>query len=252
MSLARSLVFFLWLIVLLVPFASGLLLTSVFVRGERLYRWFAVPWLRGVMLGARWICGVKVAVRGRENLEAALRAKRVVLVAKHQSALETLALPVLMPRPLSYVFKRELLAVPFFGWALGRLSMVWIDRSKRTEAWTRVARQGAELMDSGHWVIMFPEGTRVDRGAVGLYKTGASRLAVATDALMIPIAIASARCWPPRSFWLKPGTVDFSIGPPVRVEQQSPEGLMDELKAWIETEMQQIDPPAYAPTQEAA
>jgi len=245
-SLLRSMIFFLWLVILLIPFATGLLLTSVFVRGDPLYRWYARPWLSAVMSGARWICGVRTELQGMQHLEAALQAQRVVLVAKHQSALETLALPVLMPRPLSYVFKRELLAVPFFGWALGRLSMVWIDRSKRSEAWNRVANQGAELMDSGHWVIMFPEGTRVARGEVGAYKTGATRLAVTTDAVVVPIAIASARCWPRRSFWLKPGIVTFSVGPPMAAAGHTPEGLMGEVQDWIEAEMRCIDAPAYA------
>jgi 1-acyl-sn-glycerol-3-phosphate acyltransferase len=251
-SLVRSLVFFLWLVFWLIPFASGLVLTSLFVRGEPLYRWFAVPWLRSVLLGARWICGVRMQVTGTQHLKQALQADRVILVAKHQSALETLALPVLMPRPLSYVFKRELLAVPFFGWALARLNMVWIDRSKRSEAWARVARQGAELMDSGHWVIMFPEGTRVERGAIGAYKTGATRLAVSTNALLVPIAIASARCWPRRSFWLKPGVVDVSVGPPMRVDTDDPDVLMQRVQTWIEGEMRRIDASAYDVTQDVA
>jgi len=244
-SLIRSLVFFAWLVLLLIPLAVGLVVTSIFVRGDKLYYWYAVPWLRGVLLGARWICGVRIHLQGSEHLQAALVAPRVLLVAKHQSALETLALPVLMPRPLSYVFKRELLRLPFFGWALGRLSMIWIDRSKRSEAWARVAHQGAALMDTGHWVIMFPEGTRVDRGEIGAYKTGATRLATATEALVVPIAIASARCWPRRTFWLRPGVVDFSVGPPMPAEGREPEALMRDLQAWIEQEMRRIDPTAY-------
>ena len=85
----------------------------------------------------------------------------VVLLPKHQSTWETFAFPALMPHPLCYVFKRELLYVPFFGWAMGRLDMIHIDRSKRTEAWNRVAEQGRRFMAQGNWVIMFPEGTRI-------------------------------------------------------------------------------------------
>jgi 1-acyl-sn-glycerol-3-phosphate acyltransferase len=244
-TLIRSLLFFAWLVLLLIPLALALVLTSIVVRGDRLYYWYARPWLSGVVAGARWICGVRIEVQGQHYLQAALAAPRVLLVAKHQSALETLALPVLMPRPLSYVFKRELLRLPFFGWALARLDMIWIDRSKRSEAWARVASQGAALMDTGHWVIMFPEGTRVDRGTAGAYKTGATRLATATDALVVPIAIASARCWPRRTFWLRPGLVEFSVGPPIPAEGREPAELMQELELWIEAEMRRIDPDAY-------
>ena len=68
--------------------------------------------------------------------------------------------------------------IPFFGWAMGRLDMIHIDRSKRAEAWAKVAEQGKRAAcSSGHWVIMFPEGTRTPRGSQGAYKAGASRLA---------------------------------------------------------------------------
>ena len=70
------------------------------------------------------------------------------------------------------------------------------EKAKRAEAWNKVAEQGRELMSKGVWIIMFPEGTRTERGDQGVYKTGASRLAIATGASIIPIAVTSARCWP--------------------------------------------------------
>ena len=85
-----------------------------------------------------------------------------------------------MPQPLCYVFKRELLFIPFFGWAMARMDMIHIDRSKRAEAWTKVAEQGRRYMAQGNWVIMFPEGTRTPRGSQGKYKVGGTRLAVET------------------------------------------------------------------------
>src|SRR5512145_1962428 len=102
---------------------------------------------------------------------------RIILCPKHLSTWETFAFPTLMPHPLAYVFKRELLLIPFFGWAMARLDMIHIDRSKRAQAWNKVAAQGRRLMDQGTWVIMFPEGTRTARGGQGSYKSGAARLA---------------------------------------------------------------------------
>ena len=93
-------------------------------------------------------------------------------VSKHQSTWETFFLASRMPHPLAYVFKRELLFIPFFGWAMACLNMIHIDRSARGEAWSKVAVLGEQLMDRGKWVIMFPEGTRSERGASGTYKTG--------------------------------------------------------------------------------
>jgi 1-acyl-sn-glycerol-3-phosphate acyltransferase len=152
-----------------------------------------------------------------------------------------------MPHPLAYVFKRELLYIPFFGWAMARLDMVHIDRSKRAEAWNRVAAQGAKVMARGHWIIMFPEGTRIARGRAGTYKSGGTRLAVATGRPVVPIAVNSARCWPRKSFLLKPGVVDVVIGKPIASVGREADELMREVEAWIEGEMRRLDPEAYAP-----
>jgi 1-acyl-sn-glycerol-3-phosphate acyltransferase len=100
-------------------------------------------------------------------------------------------------------------------------------------------------MARGKWVIMFPEGTRSERGKQGVYKTGASRLAIATGASLIPIAVSSGRCWPRRSFWLIPGRIDVSIGAPIDTAGHGPESLMRVAEDWIEAEMRRIDPEAY-------
>jgi 1-acyl-sn-glycerol-3-phosphate acyltransferase len=128
---------------------------------------------------------------------------------------------------------------------MGCLNMVHIDRSKRSEAWAKVAEQGLELMDQGKWIIMFPEGTRTERGTKGAYKVGASRLAVATGACVIPIAVTSARCWPRRSFSFIPGIIDVSIGQPVYADGREPGELMEEIERWIEAEMRRLDAEAY-------
>lgn len=100
-------------------------------------------------------------------------------------------------------------------------------------------------MDRGKWVIMFPEGTRTERGSKGSYKTGATRLAVTTGAYVIPVAVTSGRCWPRRSFSFIPGTIDVSVGEPVSAEGREPGELMDEIERWIEAEMRRLDPEAY-------
>ena len=243
---ARSAVFVLWLAVTVVPWATGALLLSIFVRGTRLY-WPTMYWLRLAVGGARVICGVRWRGQGMQNLPTAAQAQSaVVLAAKHQSTWETFALPGLMPHPLAYVFKRELLYIPFFGWAMGRLDMIHIDRSKRAEAWNKVAAQGRQLFDQGIWVIMFPEGTRTPRGSQGVYKAGASRLAVSAGVPIVPIAASSAKCWPRKSFMLRPGVIDVSIGPPIATVGREPDELMREVEQWIETEMRRLDPEAYA------
>jgi 1-acyl-sn-glycerol-3-phosphate acyltransferase len=252
LALLRSLVFLLWMGITVVPYAIAVLLASIVQRGAPLY-WMCVAWLRLVIVGARVICGVQYRVQGMEHVPSAASERAAVILApKHQSTWETFALPVLMPHPLAYVFKKELLQIPFFGWAMGRLDMIHIDRSKRAEAWAKVAEQGRRLMDEGVWVIMFPEGTRTPRGSQGAYKSGATRLAVTTGTPVVPIAVTSARCWPRRSFLLRPGTIDISIGRPIDSRGRDPDELMREIERWIEAEMRRLDPEAYAGGQPSA
>ena len=241
LNTVRSALFVLFLAVTVIPWALAVLLVSIFARGNVVY-WMCVGWLRTAIWGAKVICGVHARLHGFEHLPDS----PVVLLPKHQSTWETFAFPGLMPHPLCYVFKRELLYIPFFGWAMARMDMIHIDRSKRTEAWNLVAEQGRRFMDKGHWVIMFPEGTRGPRGGKGTYKGGGTRLAIATGRPVLPVAVTSARCWPRKSFVLRPGVIDVSVGRPIASEGRQPDELMREVEAWIEAEMRRLDPDAYA------
>jgi len=236
----RSALYFLFLVVTIVPWATVAVIYSIFVRGARLY-WVCAGWLRVAIWGARVICGVNYRVQGRENLPD----EPVVMLPKHQSAWETFAFPALMPHPLCYVFKRELLYIPFFGWAMARMDLIHIDRSKRADAWTKVAEQGRRFMAQGNWVIMFPEGTRAPRGGQGKYKSGGTRLAIETGHPVLPVAVTSARCWPRKSFVLRPGVIDVSIGKPISSTGRDADGLMREVETWVEAEMRRLDPEAY-------
>jgi 1-acyl-sn-glycerol-3-phosphate acyltransferase len=241
----RALLFLAWLTVTVIPWALAVLLASVFVRGDPIY-WMCAGWLRVAIWGARTICGVRWRVQGMEHLPPADRLSPVILLSKHQSTWETFAYPTLMSHPLAYVFKRELLYIPFFGWAMGRIDMIHIDRSKRTAAFHKVTEQGRRILAHGSWIIMFPEGTRTARGSQGIYKSGGTRLALATGAPVVPIAVTSARCWPRKSFRLRPGVIDISIGQPIAVEGREADDLMREVETWIEAEMRRLDPEAYA------
>lgn len=245
MNVIRSLLVFAWMVLTIIPVGLSLVIGSAFLREERLWWWFAVPWLRGVIAAARTLGGVDYRVYGEENLPAADDRRRLILCPKHQSTWETFYFPSMTSHQLAYVFKQELLRIPIFGWCIGRLGMIHIDRSNRAEAWTKVADQGRELMDRGKWLIMFPEGTRTERGRKGVYKSGATRLAVATGASVVPIAVTSGRCWPRRSFSFVPGTIEVSIGQPVSAEGREPGELMDEIERWIEKEMRRLDADAY-------
>jgi 1-acyl-sn-glycerol-3-phosphate acyltransferase len=245
LSALRSAIFIAWMAVTVVPWALAVLVASLFLRGERIY-WMCTGWLRTAMWGCRVFCGVQPRVHGMDNLPPADKLSPVILLSKHQSTWETFTYPTIMSHPLAYVFKRELLYIPFFGWAMARMDMIHIDRSKRAEAFSRVVEQGQRILGNGSWIIMFPEGTRIPRGQQGTYKSGGARLAVDTNTPVVPIAVSSAKCWPRKTFLVRPGVVDVSIGKPIAVTGRKPDEVMREVQAWIEAEMRRLDPEAYA------
>lgn len=239
----RSVLHMLWMLVTVIPWGIIMVVASSWIGGTALW-WMAVRWLRWAINGARLLLGIEVRINGMENLPDGATSPAILLV-KHQSTFETFLLPTLMPHPLAYVFKKELLHVPFFGWAMGRLDMIHIDRQQRTQAFGKVVAQGKKLLARGTWIIMFPEGTRISRGHKGVYKSGGTRLAIETGAPVIPIAVTSAKCWPRKAFIKMPGTVDVSIGTPIPSAGRKPDELMREVEAWIEAEMHRLDPQAY-------
>ena len=246
MTLIRSVLHMFWIALTVVPWTLAVLLTSL-VAPRTTAWWVAVHWFRVVMWGTRAILGVRMEVEGLENLPRA-PDQTVVLLSKHQSALETLWIPTIMPRPLAFVFKRELLKIPFFGWSMARLDMIHIDRESRAAAMKHVIEQGRRLLAQGNWVIMFPEGTRIARGQTGTYQTAGTRLAVEAGALVVPIAVATARCWPRDSFKKYQGVVRVSVGPAIESQGREPKDLMRQAQSWIEAEMRRIDPEAYLST----
>jgi 1-acyl-sn-glycerol-3-phosphate acyltransferase len=239
----RSTIHMLWMMLTVMPWAIVVIVLSLFVSPTRMY-WMCAGWLKCAMWGLKVICGVSWRVHGLENLPQGDQ-EGAVLLCKHQSTMETFLLPCIMPHPLAYVFKRQLLYVPFFGWAMARMDMIHIDRSKRAEAFNKVVAQGKRVMSQGVWVIMFPEGTRSPRGAKGTYKTGGTRLACETGRPVVPIAVNCAKHWPRKAFVKTPGVIDVVIGPQISSVGRTPEEMMREVENWIEAKTRELDPQAY-------
>lgn len=240
MLLLRSLVFAVFQVVTVIPVALGCLVWVVFPLKVR-YR-LTMTWPRMVIWGGKVICGMRYQVLGMENLPDC----PCIVLSKHQSAWETLFLPCIMPREVSYVYKRELHWVPFFGWGIALLRMVHIDRGSPMDALESVVRQGGQRLAEGRWIIMFPEGTRIPVGRTGRYKMGGARLAQRLNVPVVPIAHNAGELWPRNSLLKKPGLITVSIGPPIPPTGLSAEQLSSKVESWIETEMRRISPHAYA------
>ncbi len=235
----RSLLFTLLMLAATVIWVWVCLLAAPLPYNQRYYvtgRWNVfVIWL------ARVLCGIRYQVKGAENMPDA----PVIVLSKHQSAWETIFLLPNMRRPLVFVFKKEILYIPFFGWGMALLRMIPIDRSKGRDAFASVVEQGKKRLANGQWIIMFPEGTRIAVGQQGNYKGGGARLAIETQTPVIPIALNSGECWPKNSFIKKPGLITVSIGQPISPQGLTAVTLMQEVENWIESEMRVISPHAY-------
>ncbi|MES2298921.1 MAG: lysophospholipid acyltransferase family protein [Pseudomonadota bacterium] len=203
--------------------------------------WVTSRWNVCMVWCAKVICGIRYQIKGYENLPD----EPVILLSKHQSAWETIFLLPNMRRPLVFVFKKEILYIPFFGWAMALLRMIPIDRSEGKNAFKQVVAVGKKRLADGQWIIMFPEGTRIPVGQKGKYKSGGTRLAIETNSVVVPIAHNSGECWPKNSFLKRPGLITVSIGKPISPENHTPDSMMHEVENWIESEMRVISPHAY-------
>ena len=204
--------------------------------------WVTSRWNVFVIWCAKVICGIHYKFKGYDNLPDA----PAIVLSKHQSAWETIFLLPSLTRPLVYVFKKEILYIPFFGWGMALLRMIPIDRKQGKNAFKQVVTQGKRRLADGQWIIMFPEGTRIPVGQAGKYKSGGTRLAVETQSVVVPIAHNSGEYWPKGSFIKRPGTITVSIGKPISPAGHTADSMMQEVENWIESEMRVISPHAYS------
>ncbi|GJD42978.1 hypothetical protein AFCDBAGC_0820 [Methylobacterium cerastii] len=180
------------------------------VSGRAVMR-LARLWGRVTLWLLRVVAGTRVEFRGLENIPAGA----MLVGAKHQSALETLALCTVFPE-FAYVLKRELLFIPLIGWFLSRSGMVAIDRSKGARAMSLMNAAAADAIAQGRQLIVFPEGTRTAPGADPAYKQGLSHLYAALSVPCLPVALNTGLYWPRRSFVRRPGTTVIEFLPPIQ------------------------------------
>ena len=233
MMLLRSLLFAAALVLVTPPYALIALLTFPLPRMVR-YRiisgWsMLVVWLARAILGIHW------RIEGREHLPS----RPAVILAKHQSAWETMAFQLFFP-PQVHVLKRELLWIPFFGWGLALMSPIAIDRSRGVKALRAIARRGRERLEQGFWVVVFPEGTRVRPGERRPYQLGGAWLAAAAGAPVVPVAHNAGLVWPRNAFLKRSGTVTIRIGPMIDATGRDPKALNDMAEAWIEEQQKAL------------
>ena len=164
-----------------------------------------------------------------------------MILAKHQSAWETMAFQLIFP-PQSYLLKRELLWLPFFGWGLALMSPIAIDRTRGLAALRELVRRGRERLAQGFWVVVFPEGTRVAPGERRKYQLGGALLAEHSGAPVVPVAHNAGLLWPRNAFVKRPGVVTVRIGPVIDSAGRDASSINALAEKWIEEQQETLCP----------
>lgn len=239
MNVLRSLAFLLVMLLVTPPYA--LLMLFCFPLPHRWRRYSAVPWVALTSGLIRHLLGIDYRLIGQEHLPD----RPVVILAKHQSAWETVVLQQIFPLSL-FVWKKELRwQIPFFGWALAVIPMIAVDRNAGREALRDLVRQGRLRLGQGYSIVVFPEGTRTPPGQRRPYKVGGALMAVEAGVPVLPVALDSGEFWGRNAFFKKPGTVTVSIGPLIDTAGMKATAVNARAEAWIEAEMVRISPHRY-------
>jgi 1-acyl-sn-glycerol-3-phosphate acyltransferase len=198
------------------------------------YRFIGL-WTRFNLWWLERSCGLRYDVAGTENIPAG----NAIVMAKHQSAWETLALQRIFG-PQVWVLKRELLWLPLFGWGLALLEPIAIDRKAGRKAVRQVVEQGTQRLRAGRWVVIFPEGTRVAPGERKRYGIGGALLAEQSGYPVVPVAHNAGEFWRRRSFIKYPGVIRVIIGAPIPAAGRPAAQIIADVETWIESTMQTI------------
>ena len=175
-------------------------------------------------------CGIEVIIEGKENLPS----EPCVIVSNHQGQWEAFSMQYLF-HPLCTLLKRELLYIPLWGWAMGLLKPIAINRGRPREALRQALDEGGDRLDRGLFVLFFPEGTRVEAGKINRYSRGSFELALRSNVPVLPIVHNSGDCWPAHKFLKYPGTIFLTIGKPRKVVDAKESAR--EVESWARTSL---------------
>lgn len=207
---------------------------------------FITQWTRFNLWWLAVTCNLRYRVRGAEHIPS----QPAVVLAKHQSSWETLALQRVLP-PQTWVLKRDLLWIPFFGWALALLQPIAIDRGSARRALRQVLEQGRARLRSGRFVVIFPEGTRVAPGQTRRFGAGGAQLALEAGAPVLPVAHNAGSFWPRRQFVKRPGVIDIVIGPVIPTQGRNADAVIAQAEEWMAQTMRTLEGPGDGSTPRA-
>lgn len=230
----RSLSFMLVSIISLLIVTLTMLVSYLWIS-ERVFYRIANQWGNISLWWLEKVCKINYQVRGLENLPTGT----AIILSNHQSTWETLAFQLFLP-PHSWVLKKELMFVPFFGWALFLLKPIAIKRENVRQALKKLIMLGKQKLDAGWWLVIFPEGTRVKVNETKEFAIGGALLAAKTGYPVVPIALNSGKFWPRQKFFKYPGTIQVVIGPAIETKGKSANEINQMAETWITETMKNL------------
>lgn len=214
------------------------LVLNPFLPKSKLFHWVIGLFSFSIVHAARLICGVKFELIGKDNLPKDRRLGHVVM-ANHQSTWETFYLQLVFA-PNTVILKRELVFIPFFGWALALMRPIFIDRNDKRSAMGQVLSKGVERLQAGEDILIFPEGTRMPVDHQKAFSKGGAVLAHKAGVDIIPVAHNAGLCWPARSFIKYPGLITVSVGPAISTKDRSYREALAEAENWVYQESRRL------------
>lgn len=181
------------------------------------------------------ICGLRHEVEGLENIPEG----PAIIMCKHQSAWETLALQIHFPAQV-WILKKQLLYIPIYGWGLAAMQPIAIDRTAGMRALRQIVREGEKRLKAGLSIVIFPEGTRTAPGQRQKYQAGGGLLAEKSGYPVVPVAHNAGCFWPKQSLDKHPGTIKMVIGPPILPQGKSAQQITREVEDWIESTVAEL------------
>ena len=181
------------------------------------------------------MCGIGWNIKGIDNIPDT----PFVMAANHQSPWESFFLQTLF-LPTSSIMKKEILIIPFFGWAISRLKPISINRKLKIESLKKVVNVGGQRIREGYSVLVFPEGTRNNPGdGIGKFGNSCGVLASNEGVPIIPICHNSGKYWVNKSFKKNSGDINVMVGKPII--GSDPKKLTEEARSWIEKAYSEIN-----------
>ncbi len=196
----------------------------------------AAKWSVTLLRALKTLCRLDYRVTGLEQLPT----RPCILMCKHQSAWETVAVPSVFSGPQVWVLKKELMKVPFFGWALRTCQPIAIDRKAGRRAMRQLLQEGQQHIKDGYSILVFPEGTRVAVGTRAAFNIGGALLAEKSGAPVVPIAHNAGVFWRRRGILKLPGRIDMVIGPPIETSGRSAKEINALAEAWINETVERL------------